>query len=735
MWILWHQRDIEASWSKVINVIDSPSIADRLNNITISSPNITLEKAVDDLESGLKTMALRNRHKVEDDDWLLTSPKHFTSVALIHHKGQQTKKEILAIAILHKDGKFNLPKIQATAEYFKQSKCTKNISDIFEYADGTTERPGIILIEGVPGIGKTVLSKEILLQWANGSLLSDQKLVFLIYLRDTESHKINSLESFVNYVSYPEVAEHILKYITHNKGKNVTIVFDGFDELSEELRNDSNSFLYTIMIRKNLRIPYCNVVITSRPNASTDLRNIVDLRVEILGFTDEDKKAYITQALTGDKIKADIIFKYLNKYPAIDAYCYIPLNMTILLSYFKSIDITNDTNVTELPNTQTQINEKFICTIISRYVRRSKKLEMDFSDFSGIRGACDEHEIGTPCIGHEKGVPYGRIMKEISKLAFKALEKDKIVFTSTELQEACPCLEVHSKNWDGLGLLKAVKFFNFDNNLRNISFNFLHFTTQETLAAYHVTLMSEDDQIKCMQETFWNNRYYNMWILYVGLAKNQLPVAFQHFLSGNWFRSSTYLKIWWNNGAYYHIKKDIINDKVKRLYLFQCFSEAENEDLCQYVGQLLQKKEIDLSGQTLSAINLYTLSLFIGRSTTKEWNTLNLSKCFIRDNGIDQLYKFFTSNNRSKVCIHTLNLSHNGLTQSSNDFIARLILEWNVKKLYIDETEINWKGLNEDIMYEIMQQPMQLARHISIICDINERVVFFVRLSRSKYLN
>ena len=732
MWILWLKRDTEASWNKVINVIDSPAIADRLN---ISS-NITLEKPVDDLESRLKTMAIRNRYKVEDDNWLLTSPKHFTSVALIHHKGQQTKKEVLAIANLHKVGKFDLTKIHTTDEYFKQSKCTKNISDIFaevKYAGGTPERPGIILIEGVPGIGKTVLSKEILYQWAQGNLLPEMKFAFLIYLRDTKSHKINSLESFVNYFScYPERTKLILKYIIESQGRNMTIVFDGYDEVSEEIRN--HSFLYEIMTRDNHIIPHCNVVITSRPNASMNLHNKVDLRVEILGFTDEDKKAYITQALNGDKNGADLIFKYLNDYPAIDAYCHIPLNMMILLNYLISIDFTK-LKVTELPNTQTEINEKFICTTISRYIGKSKRLEIDFSNFSDVRSPCDEHEIGEPCIGHEKGVPYGRIMKEISKLAFKALEKDKIVFASTELQEACPCLEAHLKNWDGLGLLKAVKFFSFDNNERNVSYNFLHLTTQEMLAAYHITLMSEEDQIKCMQEIFWNNKYYNVWIMYVGLAKNQLPVAFQHFLSGNWFRSSTYFKIWWYEGAYYHIKEDIINDKVKCLYLFQCFSEAENKDLCEYVGQLLQKKEIDLSDQTLSAINLYTLSLFLARSTTKEWNILNLSKCFIRDNGIHQLYKSFTSNNRSKVCIDTLNLSHNSLTQSSNEFIARLILEWNVKKLYIDETEINWKSLNEAIMYEIMQQPMQLTRHISIIYDINERVMFFVRLSESEYLN
>ena len=711
----WLKFDAEASWNKIVKAIDSPPVA------------------AADLASRLKAMSIDNRYKPDKDNRPLTSPKHFTSVALIHHKGQQTKQEILAVAALQTEGSFDLHK-NTDNEYFKQSKCTKDISDLFaevKLTNDSTKRPGIILIEGVPGIGKTILSKEIEFQWANGKLLSDKTLLFLIYLRDIDSDKINSLESFVNYVSYSQVAKHILKYITDNKGKNVTIVFDGFDELSEKIRNDSNSFLYKLMTKKIIEMPYCNVVITSRPNASVDLHDKVDLRVEILGFTNEDRKAYIYDALNNEIEEVDKILNYLNDNPAIDTYCYIPLNMTILLSIFAS----SNNYVTMLPRTQTEINEKFICTTISIYIKKSKGVKLDLSKFSDIRSPCDVHEIGKPCIGHEKGVPYGRIMKEISKLAFKALEKDKIVFTSTELQEACPCLEAHSDNWDGLGLLKAVKFFSFDNNERNVSYNFLHFTTQEILAAYHVTMMSEEDQIKCMEKTFWSNRYYNMWIMYVGLTKNQLPIAFQHFLSGNWFQSSTSFKIWWNKGAYYHIKKDIINDKVKRLYLFQCFSEAGNKNLCQYVGKLLEKKEIDLSDQTLSIINLYTLSLFLGRSTTKEWNTLNLSKCFIGDDGIKKLFTSFTSNNRSMVRINTLNLSHNNLTQSSTELIASLVLKWNVKSLNILYNGITRNILNKEIMYQIMQHAVQDNIFNLYLCSINDSETIFARLSKSDYLN
>ena len=733
MLIHWYQSDERASWNKIIKAIDIVATSNKNYSCSLSSSSSKVHKtreAVSDLAYRLKEMSKNSRYKADlnDDNLPVATPKHFTSVALIHHKGKRTKREVLAIANLQKRGNFDLDKIHTDGEYFKQSNCSKNISDIFakvKCADGTTKCPGIILIEGVPGIGKTVLSKEIVFQWAKGQLLSDHALVFLIPLRDPESQKINSVESFINYFGYTQVTEYIVNYIIDNKGKDITIVFDGYDELSEKLRNDS--FLYKMMTQNVIQMPLCNVVITSRPNVSARLQDKVDLRVEILGFTNEDRKAYIIDALNGDNDKIDKVMTYLNSNPAINAYCYIPLNMTILLSFFQN----DDTDVTELPNTQTRINEKFICTTISRYIR-IKGLELNFSNFSTIQAPCDDHEIGTPCVGHEKGVPYGRIFKEISKLAFKALEKDKIVFTTDELQETCPCLESQSENWNGLGLLKPVQLFTVENILRNVSFNFLHFSIQEILAAYHITLMSEADQLKCMKQTFWENRYYNTWIMYVGLTKNQLPITFKHFLSGNWFLLHTRFLNWWNNDTYVHIKRPIINDKVKCLYLFQCFSEAENIDLCQYVGQLLQENEIDLSGQTLSAVNILTISSFLTRSTTRHWKVLNLSECFIGDDNFMQLHNSFTSNNRSKVCIDTLNISHNNLTQSSLEFIAGLILEWNVKNITFND--IDQHDLIEEVMHQVMQHPVEQLNGNLILCNFNKSETIFAKLSGLDYL-
>jgi len=69
----------------------------------------------------------------------------------------------------------------ADGDHNRYSGATKNISDVFapvRATDGFYKDPNLILIEGAPGIGKTVLTKEIAFQWANNKLLSSKKASF-----------------------------------------------------------------------------------------------------------------------------------------------------------------------------------------------------------------------------------------------------------------------------------------------------------------------------------------------------------------------------------------------------------------------------------------------------------------------------------------------------------------------------------------------------------------------------
>jgi len=252
--------------------------------------------------------------------------------------------------------------------------------------------------------------------------------MILVFLRDPKAQSICSLKDFIKtYCSHTEKSnDNIEEYIIHTAGKDIAVVLDGYDELPENIRTDSESFFVELVHRRCKHLLHSTVAITSRLNVSVELRNIVDRRVEILGFTENNRKEYIKQALEKTE-SVEKLLRYLERNPAINAYCYIPLNMTILLCLFKE----GGENAAELPATQTEINKKFICITISRFIKKQYKSIEDWSipDFKHIP------------------TEYKPTFIELCRLAFNALQNDKIVFTKSEIK--CSCKHLALLEWIG----------------------------------------------------------------------------------------------------------------------------------------------------------------------------------------------------------------------------------------------------------------------------------------------
>ena len=685
MFTEWLDTDVTASWGKLLQIVYSPAVTEIINTFNKSPYNrkeLTESVAVEELENKLKDRHIVSRYKSSQDDWF-SMPKHFTSIALIHQKRHKTKREIIAFANMHLKGDFT-----------ESGKITTDIAEIFKSVE-CNDNPYTLLIEGAPGIGKTILSKEIVFQWAKGKLLKNEKLVCLIYLRDPKVKTVNNFESFINYISYSQISLEIERYICKKSGKGVCLVFDGYDEYPEELRN--SSFLSNLINHEVLQLQLCNIVITSRPSASACLHNIVDLRVEILGFTKEHRKSYIVHALKDNPGAIQDLLEYLESSYSVDAYCHIPLSMAILVFLFKESDYDKN----QLPTTQTEINYKFICITIRRFIRRSQQQSVSITKFS------------------EVPAPHRKILLEISKLAFTALKGDKIVFSASEIRHFCPSLLEESKHWNGLDLLKAVQYFSLEENKDELSFNFLHFSVQELLAAYHISLMSETQQIKLLKQTFWNSRYFNTCIMYVALTKDQ-PFAFKHFLSGNRLQIFTRFSIWRSGSTYAKVSKKMKEDKIKCLHLFQCFAEAGNDEMCHYIGNLLQDGIIDLSGQALSAVNLYTLSLFLARGVRRQWKLLDFSNCYLDDENFERFYKSYDSLTKSTIFINTVNLSSNAFTQVSASQIANLVLNFNVQKVIFTSNEIKDIGVDQATFVALLEHPNLTQSRFIEIQDENQ---------------
>ena len=541
-----------------------------------------------------------------------------------------------------------------------QSQCSvsyhsKDISELFSTVSISSY---FILIEGAPGIGKTVLSKEIACQWAEKKLLKYKQLVFLLFLRDPKLKNIVTLEDLTQYVlnnrkKGSELSDHLFE----TDGKDLAIIFDGYDEMSEEDRN--NSLVSKIISRKVL--PDCDLVVTSRPTASLHLRDKVDCRVEVLGFTEEDRLDYIQQALEGSHKKILFLQSYLQSHATINALCYVPLNMTILLCLYEDFNNlqSNTLNVKsvkeiDLPKTQTEMYENFIMMTITRCINRSKNTVSD--SYLQISELPD---------------PYNKIFNELLQLAYYALKEDKIVFNSDEKLEFIQHFykKFKSGNYEGLGLLKVIKHVN------NVSFHFLHFSIQEYLAAYYIKSLSTNRQFQLLKDTFWDIHYFNTWIMYVGLTEGK-QLAWKHFISGNWLMLSTRIL------KSSKISKKYLNDKIKSLHLFQCFAEIGDKELAK---KIFKDKIIDLSNQTLLPRDISTLCFFILRSVNKQWIKLNLSNCNIGDIGSDILYKAFLDRRRDTICIDKVDFSYNLLQNQSILKLLEVVKLWRTSEVIINE--------------------------------------------------
>ena len=141
-----------------------------------------------------------------EDAWPPEQPKGFTPVVLIHYEEQCNIRDATAITqVFHTRGISDV--ISATPdqpvltfsrlcnhkplrEALQTSKVTRNI---FIVSLEQCDSPQMVIIEGAPGIGKSMLMKHIAYSWAEGEILLKFHLVLLVCLRDPSMLRVSSI--------------------------------------------------------------------------------------------------------------------------------------------------------------------------------------------------------------------------------------------------------------------------------------------------------------------------------------------------------------------------------------------------------------------------------------------------------------------------------------------------------------------------------------------------------------
>ena len=169
----------------------------------------------------------------------------------------------------------------------------------------------------------------------------------------------------------------------------------------------------------------------------------------------------------------------------------------------------------------------------------------------------------------------------------------QIIFYSKDLQSYHLPTDLPS-----LGLLQKVEGLTLIS--KSLSYNFLHLSVLELLAAYHISLMSPSEQVKIFEELIKNeHRFKAVLRYYSGFTKLANP-EIQEFISSYQYKISSLREL---------------------LPLLHCFFEAQKPSLCQLVGSHL-KTLIKIFGSfpvpmDFLAIGYYVTSLLSSSSANE----------------------------------------------------------------------------------------------------------------------
>ena len=623
---------------------------------------------------------------VDEDMWPPEQPTNFTPLLLIHRKGNRTAEEVTTMAELMRSGNINEvamvtdkqsavqhTKVDGREKFHKMSdtsRATKEIEEILAPLENNT-KSAFILIEGAPGIGKSVLLKEIAYKWGdNKQLLKKYELVLLVFLRDPSLRKVSSVNGLLQLFcegdqNAAQIVSACAQHLHDNGGKTLTLLLDGYDEYPRDLQEAS----LIAKILKRRVLPLCGLVVSSRPHASQHLHKQATIRVDILGFTEIEREHYIKKALLDQPQEIKKLTQYLYQRPSVDSLCFIPFNMVILLYLYKQGIL--------LPNNTTELYHHFILSTINRHLSKHGNSLPD-----NITNLTDLPE------------PYNKIIQQLSKLSLEALNNNKLTFTHDEMTTACTDIAATPGAINGFGLLQAVQHFGF--YAKKTTFNFIHFTVQEYLAAHYISCLPPDEEFRVIEANFWSDIHFNTFNIYLSLTKGQRS-SFKKFLSSG-------------NKAI-AISNEFLKDQLKCLRLYSCFKEAGDTRLCDTIerADIFHDGVIKLGGTALTASDIECISLFLASSFNKEWERLHLQRCYIQDKGLNTLWRMLR--HTTDIAINILWLDYNGLTVQSSSLISQLTVRLKMKMLWIAGN----KTIGEDQqLYTMLSNPSSVLERLNM---------------------
>ncbi|XP_051798050.1 NACHT, LRR and PYD domains-containing protein 3-like isoform X2 [Acanthochromis polyacanthus] len=515
--------------------------------------------------------------------------------------------------------------IEAASRKADRAETPIRAEDIFRGSPGRDGPIRTVMTKGVAGIGKTVLTQKLTLDWAEDKSNQDIHFIFPFTFRELnvlKERKFSLVELVHHFFSETKKATGMCSF----EYFQVVFIFDGLDEcrLPLDFHNNENltdvrestsvDVLLTNLIRGKL-LPSARLWITTRPAAANQIPAVyVDMMTEVRGFTDPRKEEYFRKR-SRDKKQASSIISHVKTSRSLHIMCHIPVFCWITATVLQELLRTREGG--DLPRTLTEMYIHFL--VLQAKV---KKVKYD--------GGAETDPHWSP--------DSRRMIESLGKLAFEQLQRGNLIFYESDLTECGIDVEAASV-YSGV----FTQIFKEETGLyQDKVFCFVHLSVQEFLAALYVHLSFINSGINLLEEqqqTTSNKpdptRFYQRAVDEALRSPNGHLDLFLRFLLGlslptnqdllRGLMTQTGSSSQTNQETVEYIKEKISEDvSVERsINLFHCLNELKDVSLVEEIQQSLTSGR--LSTDKLSPAQWSAL-VFILLSSEEHLSMFDLKK-------------------------------------------------------------------------------------------------------------
>ncbi|XP_036760080.1 NACHT, LRR and PYD domains-containing protein 3 isoform X4 [Manis pentadactyla] len=496
--------------------------------------------------------------------------KRYTRLRLVkeHRSQKEREHELLAIG-------------RTSAKTWDCPMSSLSMELLFEPTDEHAEPVHTVVFQGAAGIGKTMLARKIMLDWASEKLYQDKfDYLFYIHCREVSLGTRRSLGDLI-VSCCPGPNPPIAKIVS--KPNRILFLMDGFDELqgafdehTEMLctnwqKVERGDILLSSLIRKRL-LPEASLLITTRPVALEKLQHLLEhpRHVEILGFSEAKRREYFFKYFS-DEQQAREAFRLIQENEVLFTMCFIPLVCWIVCTGLKQ-QMDSGKSLAQTSKTTTAVYVFFLYSLLHSQ-RGAQKGQVS----ANLRGLCS--------------------------LAADGIWNQKILFDECDLRN-------HGLQKADVSAFLRMNLFQKEVDCEKF-YSFIHMTFQEFFAAMYY-LLEEEEQVGT-RNTSWTcpklpNRDVTVLLENYGKFETGYLIFVVRFLFGlvNQERSS-YLEKKLSCKISQQIRLELlkwiqVKAKAQRLQtepsqleLFYCLYEMQEEDFVQRAMSHFPKIEINLS--------------------------------------------------------------------------------------------------------------------------------------------